>query len=93
MMNFSYARAESVAEAISAVSGDPHAHYIAGGTNLVDLMKYDVERPGRLVDITRLPLREITAVFLRGPRQGLDHGDVSASAVPRNSVHRLARLS
>jgi len=70
MMNFSYARAESVAEAISAVSGDPHARYIAGGTNLVDLMKYDVERPGRLVDITRLPLREITATAGGGLRIG-----------------------
>ncbi|MBB3973133.1 FAD binding domain-containing protein [Hansschlegelia beijingensis] len=70
MMNFSYARAESVGEAIAAVSGDPHARYIAGGTNLVDLMKYDVERPGRLVDITRLPLREIAATAGGGIRIG-----------------------
>ncbi|GLK69694.1 FAD binding domain-containing protein [Hansschlegelia plantiphila] len=57
MMTFSYHRAESVGDAIAAVSRDPNARFIAGGTNLVDLMKYDVERPGRLVDITRLPLK------------------------------------
>ena len=33
------------------------AKFIAGGTNLVDLMKEDVERPSRLIDISRLPLR------------------------------------
>ncbi|HVI29573.1 xanthine dehydrogenase family protein subunit M [Hansschlegelia sp.] len=70
MMNFSYTRAETVADAISAVSGDPGARYIAGGTNLVDLMKYDVERPGRLVDITRLPLRDIEATPAGGLRIG-----------------------
>jgi xanthine dehydrogenase YagS FAD-binding subunit len=59
MMNFSYTRATTVGDAIEAVAGDPHARFIAGGTNLVDLMKYDVERPGRLVDITRLPLKDI----------------------------------
>ncbi|PZQ10195.1 MAG: FAD-binding molybdopterin dehydrogenase [Ancylobacter novellus] len=59
MMNFSYTRATTVGDAIQAVAGDPQARFIAGGTNLVDLMKYDVERPGRLVDITRLPLKDI----------------------------------
>ena len=61
MMNFSYTRATSVGEAVAAVAGDPQARFIAGGTNLVDLMKYNVERPGRLVDINRLPLKEIEA--------------------------------
>jgi xanthine dehydrogenase YagS FAD-binding subunit len=59
MMNFSYHRATSVGEAIAAVAQDPEARFIAGGTNLVDLMKYNVERPGRLIDITRLPLDKI----------------------------------
>ncbi|MDR4308551.1 xanthine dehydrogenase family protein subunit M [Chelatococcus sambhunathii] len=59
MNRFSYLRASSVSEAVEAVAGDPAARFIAGGTNLVDLMKYDVERPGRLVDITRLPLNGI----------------------------------
>ena len=37
------------------VAADPTAKFIAGGTNLLDLMKYDVERPTQLIDITRLP--------------------------------------
>ena len=55
MMNFSYVRARSVAEAVREVAADPTAKFIAGGTNLLDLMKYDVERPTQLIDITRLP--------------------------------------
>ncbi|GLS55866.1 oxidoreductase [Methylobacterium gregans] len=48
-----------MAEAVQAFAGAESARFIAGGTNLIDLMKYDVERPGRLIDITRLPLGEI----------------------------------
>ncbi len=55
MRPFSYARPGSVAEAVREVASDPAAKVIAGGTNLVDLMKYDVERPGRLVDVSRIP--------------------------------------
>lgn len=59
MNRFEYTRAGTVQEAVQALAADPAARFIAGGTNLVDLMKYNVERPGRLVDITRLPLDEI----------------------------------
>ncbi|KQT45401.1 FAD-binding molybdopterin dehydrogenase [Methylobacterium sp. Leaf456] len=59
MNRFDYVRPNTVAEAVQALGADPAARFIAGGTNLIDLMKYDVERPGRLVDITRLPLRDI----------------------------------
>ncbi|SFK70322.1 FAD binding domain-containing protein [Methylorubrum salsuginis] len=60
MNRFDYVRPNTVAEAVQALGADPQARFIAGGTNLIDLMKYDVERPGRLIDITRLPLRDIT---------------------------------
>jgi xanthine dehydrogenase YagS FAD-binding subunit len=70
MMNFSYQRADSVGEAIRAVAQDPDARFIAGGTNLVDLMKYDVMTPARLVDITRLPLKEIEPTEGGGVRIG-----------------------
>jgi xanthine dehydrogenase YagS FAD-binding subunit len=60
MMAFSFIRAASTAEAVAAIADNPAAKLIAGGTNLVDLMKYDVERPTRLIDISRLPLAEIT---------------------------------
>ena len=70
MMDFGYTRATTVGDAIAAVAGDPQARFIAGGTNLVDLMKYNVERPGRLVDITRLPLKDIEATPEGGLRIG-----------------------
>ena len=59
MINFQYARATDVADALRQIAADPAAKFIAGGTNLIDLMKYDVERPLRLIDITRLPLRTV----------------------------------
>ena len=57
MNRFDYVRAGTVAEAVQAMAGG--GRVIAGGTNLVDLMKYNVERPERLIDITRLPLDAI----------------------------------
>lgn len=57
MNRFSYHRAETLADAISHLRGNPAAAIIAGGTNLVDLMKYEVERPAELVDVTRLDAR------------------------------------
>ena len=59
MRPFEYVRAADAASATVAMSAMPQARYLAGGSNLLDLMKEDVERPTRLVDITRLPLREI----------------------------------
>jgi xanthine dehydrogenase YagS FAD-binding subunit len=54
MNNFEYVRPSSVAEAIAAGAA-PGASYLAAGTNLLDLMKGGIARPGRLVDVTRLP--------------------------------------
>ena len=45
MINFEYVRASSVADAIRQIAAEPRAKFIAGGTNLVDLMKEEVERP------------------------------------------------
>lgn len=59
MNNFAYARVADVAEAVRQISSDPDARFIAGGTNLIDLMKANVARPSRLIDITRLPLKKI----------------------------------
>ncbi|NOJ41626.1 FAD binding domain-containing protein [Bradyrhizobium australiense] len=59
MIPFQYARANDVADAIKQIAADPSAKFIAGGTNLIDLIKYDVEGPSRLVDISHLPLRSI----------------------------------
>jgi xanthine dehydrogenase YagS FAD-binding subunit len=59
MINFQYTRASDVADAVRQIAADPTAKFIAGGTNLIDLMKEDVERPSRLIDITRLPLNSV----------------------------------
>ena len=59
MNNFSYTRAGDVATAVNEIAKDNEAKFIAGGTNLIDLMKENVARPSRLIDITRLPLDKI----------------------------------
>jgi xanthine dehydrogenase YagS FAD-binding subunit len=70
MINFQYSRANDVAEAVRMISADPAAKFIAGGTNLIDLMKEDVERPSRLIDISRLPLKTVEQTADGGLRIG-----------------------
>jgi xanthine dehydrogenase YagS FAD-binding subunit len=70
MINFQYARAGDVADAVRQVAADPGAKFIAGGTNLIDLMKEDVERPSRLIDISRLPLKAVEETAGGGVRIG-----------------------
>jgi xanthine dehydrogenase YagS FAD-binding subunit len=59
MNQFQYVRATKPQAAIDVVAKDPTATFIAGGTNLVDLMKRGVVTPQKLVDINRLPLAKI----------------------------------
>jgi xanthine dehydrogenase YagS FAD-binding subunit len=68
MYPFEYQRAEQEQKAIDAMVGD--AKFLAGGTNLIDLMKNGVERPSRLVDINRLPLDKIEPIAGGGLRLG-----------------------
>lgn len=70
MNRFEYIRATSVAEAVQALAGAPDARALAGGTNLVDLMKYNVATPSRVVDINRLPLNNIEETAEGGLRIG-----------------------
>ncbi len=70
MIRFDYTRAADVGEAVEALVADPKAQVIAGGTNLVDLLKYNVETPTRLVDIGRLPLGSIEETADGGLRIG-----------------------
>jgi xanthine dehydrogenase YagS FAD-binding subunit len=70
MINFQYSRANDVADAVRMIAADPAAKLIAGGTNLVDLMKEDVERPSRLIDISRLPLKAVEQTVDGGLRIG-----------------------
>ena len=70
MINFQYARASDVTDAVRQIAADPDAKFIAGGTNLIDLMKEDVERPTRLIDISRLPLKTVEETADGGLRIG-----------------------
>jgi xanthine dehydrogenase YagS FAD-binding subunit len=70
MISFEYAKARDVADAVRQIAAEPGAKFIAGGTNLVDLMKEDVERPTRLIDISRLPLNKVEEIADGGVRVG-----------------------
>ena len=69
MKPFRYERASEIASAC-ALAAQPTVKFIAGGTNLVDLMKLQIEAPAQLVDITRLPLNRIEETAEGGLRIG-----------------------
>ncbi|MDB5742499.1 MAG: molybdopterin dehydrogenase FAD-binding [Polaromonas sp.] len=70
MKPFTYERARSPAEAAAAVAANPNAKFIAGGTNLLDLMKLQIEAPTHLVDVNGLALDKIEATAQGGLRIG-----------------------
>jgi xanthine dehydrogenase YagS FAD-binding subunit len=70
MKPFTYERASSPAEAAAAVARNPAAKFIAGGTNLLDLMKLQIETPTHLVDVNGLALDQIEATAEGGLRIG-----------------------
>ncbi len=76
MNRFELARADSVADALARIAGNEQARFIAGGTNLLDLMKEDVSRPQLLIDITHLPLAKIE----EGGNGGLKVGAMVSNA-------------
>ena len=75
MRPFKFERADDAASAVAAVRGDASAAYVAGGSNILDLMKEDVARPTRLVDISRLRFAQIRSV----------PGGISIGALATNS--------
>jgi xanthine dehydrogenase YagS FAD-binding subunit len=70
MKPFTYERATSPAAAAAAVASNPSAKFIAGGTNLLDLMKLQIEAPTHLVDVNGLALDRIEATADGGLRIG-----------------------
>ena len=84
MRPFEYVRLTDPTAAAQAVAANPRAKFLAGGTNLLDLMKEDVERPTALVDVTRAPLAEI-----RETAGGLRIGALATNAITAN--HPLVR--
>src|SRR5699024_6083743 len=76
MTPFDYERPDAAASAVAAVAADPEAMFLGGGTNLVDHMRLGIARPGRLLDITQLPLDRI---------EDMENGGVRIGANVRNS--------
>jgi xanthine dehydrogenase YagS FAD-binding subunit len=74
--NFSYARADDRQSALSLLSQSTNAKFLGGGTNLIDLMRENIEQPDALIDITRLPLTAI---------EELPDGGLRIGALVRNS--------
>ncbi|MES2280778.1 MAG: xanthine dehydrogenase family protein subunit M [Pseudomonadota bacterium] len=70
MKPFTYERARTPAEAAAALAGKPGAKFIAGGTNLLDLMKLQIETPGHLIDVNGLALDKIEPTTDGGLRIG-----------------------
>ena len=70
MINFDYVKARDVGDAIHQIGAHPNARFIAGGTNLIDLIKENIAHPTRLIDITGLPLTEIEETDSGGLRIG-----------------------
>ncbi|SCK13154.1 xanthine dehydrogenase family protein subunit M [Streptomyces sp. WMMB 322] len=82
MRSFTYERAMTAEAAVDAVSR-ADAKFISGGTNLLDLMKLDIEKPGHLVDISRLPLRDIEELPDGGLRIGAQTANSDLAAHTR----------
>lgn len=76
MRPFKYSRANEVTVAVQMLATNSKAKFLAGGTNILDLMKEDVERPEELVDISRISLTEVT---------GSGNGGVSIGGLGNNT--------
>jgi xanthine dehydrogenase YagS FAD-binding subunit len=92
MKSFTYERAHSPAEA-AAAAARRDAKFIAGGTNLLDLMKLQIEAPAHLIDINGLALDKIEATLDGGLRIGalVRNTDLAADARVRRDYSLLAR--
>ncbi len=93
MRAFTYERASSVEAAASAASNNANAKFIAGGTNLLDLMKLEIETPTHLIDVNGLGLDTIEATSDGGLRIGamVRNTDLAAHATVRRDYGLLSR--
>lgn len=93
MRAFTYERASDPVAAARAVAGRPNAKFIAGGTNLLDLMKIEVETPSHLVDVQDLGLDKIEATPEGGLRIGalVTNTDLATDERVRRDYAVLAR--
>ena len=93
MKAFSYERPKTVQEAADIAAARPGAKFIAGGTNLLDLMKLQVETPRTLIDVNRLPLDQVSDTEDGGLRVGalVRNSDLAAHPRVRKEYGVLAK--
>jgi xanthine dehydrogenase YagS FAD-binding subunit len=93
MKAFTYERATSAGAAAKAAAGNPNAKFIAGGTNLLDLMKLQIETPMHLIDVNGVGLDEIQPTDQGGLRIGalVRNTDLAADRTARRDYGLLSR--
>ncbi|MBA8886663.1 xanthine dehydrogenase YagS FAD-binding subunit [Dokdonella fugitiva] len=93
MKPFTYERATSTAQAAARAASVPGAKFVAGGTNLLDLMKIEIETPAHLIDVNGLDLAKIEPTPDGGLRVGalVRNTDLAADARVRRDYPVLAR--
>jgi xanthine dehydrogenase YagS FAD-binding subunit len=90
MRPFKYSSSSTIPSALKLVNENKLAKFLAGGTNIIDLMKEDVEQPNELVDINLLKLTQIKAIS-----DGVNKGGVSIGALGKNTElanHEIIRM-
>ncbi|MDQ6903738.1 MAG: xanthine dehydrogenase family protein subunit M [Bacteroidota bacterium] len=80
MQPFKYSKTSDVAGATQMIAANESAKFLAGGTNILDLMKEEVERPNALIDITNINLNEIKTIS-----SGRNNGGISIGATAKNT--------
>jgi xanthine dehydrogenase YagS FAD-binding subunit len=80
MRPFKYSRSSDANEAVRLIDGKQNASFLAGGTNILDLMKEDVERPTELIDISSIKFNQVKNITT-----GENKGGVSIGASAKNS--------
>jgi xanthine dehydrogenase YagS FAD-binding subunit len=93
MKAFTYERATTPAQAAAAAARIPNSRFVAGGTNLLDLMKLQIETPSHLIDVNDLALDRIEATPAGGLRIGalVRNADLAADARIRRDYGVLTR--
>lgn len=93
MRAFTYERASSIEAAAKAAASNPTAKFIAGGTNLLDLMKLEIEAPTHLIDVNGLGLDTIEQTPGGGLRIGalVRNTELAAHEIVRRDYGLLAR--
>jgi len=93
MKPFTYERARTAPEAAAAAAGNPGARFIAGGTNLLDLMKLQIEAPSHLIDVNGLALDQVDPTPEGGLRIGalVRNTDLAANERVRRDYAVLSR--